>query len=742
MGKKTAAVRKRGTVVTKPRFPLYELLTNPKLFEKYDQGDPIMKLSLKATQNFHSTPISGKLASNFIELGYGLQAEGMAAELFFNRSFEPFYPYRMINKIWFDLLENENDHTSRCETDWRVFDWYHSSYEHNAWFAFPGTAGYQQITDDASFVIEDSPTADVHIGYTAGGCHGEYAMEIVNNSDEAGGLAQDGKYCFPDTVYTFRGKIRLGKGAPHPRAAIYREGTVSDPAAVFELSEPGIEFTEVTASFRVPDEGRYTFVLLIDPHSSVICDDFSLIPSDSVCGFKKSAVDAGKYVSPKVIRWPGGCFASFYNWRDGVGKHRPPSYSYFWGGYQYNDIGTDELASYAEAVGGESMVCVNMHHPFKRFYDYVPPEHLSKDPNDPTLPAARHGRDLAHFADLENGAREAAAWVEYCNGDETTEGGRARIANGRVKPYNIKYWEMDNEIHRWFSAEEYAHACVLYSRIMKAVDPEIKIGMVSYCHGVETLADMIEIAGMDIDFFADRGFDEGDLERKLDLIRRFNEKHGTCIRICNTEWLPLNGADVYNMVPRSETRHSKCFMFSKWSYALDAASTMMMWQRHGQEIDFINFNNLANTHAQSVIETPKEGAYPTAAGMMMHCFANTAAYRTLILENYHAKRTDPLQVQLSMNRDGSALILNLLNRSEEEGELTLDLSAFDADNGEACGFRLCADSLLSMNRLNDMQIREVPASLNLSGRIVQCTVPPLSYGEFTIPCRTDSPKNV
>ena len=95
-----------------------------------------------------------------------------------------------------------------------------------------------------------------------------------------------------------------------------------------------------------------------------------------------------------------------------------------------------------------------------------------------------------------------------------------------------------------------------------------------------------------------------------------------------------------------------------------------------------------------------------------------------------------------MNRDGSALILNLLNRSEEEGELTLDLSAFDADNGEAFGFRLCADSLLSMNRLNDMQIREVPASLNLSGRIVQCTVPPLSYGEFTIPCRTDSPKNV
>ena len=86
-------------------------------------------MKLTATKNFHSTPISKKLASNFIELGYGLQVEGMMAEMFFNRSFEPFYPYRMINKLWYDLLEDENDHSSRCETDWRVFDWCHSGYE-------------------------------------------------------------------------------------------------------------------------------------------------------------------------------------------------------------------------------------------------------------------------------------------------------------------------------------------------------------------------------------------------------------------------------------------------------------------------------------------------------------------------------------------------------------------------------------------------------------------------------------
>jgi alpha-N-arabinofuranosidase len=243
---------------------------------------------------------------------------------------------------------------------------------------------------------------------------------------------------------------------------------------------------------------------------------------------------------------------------------------------------------------------------------------------------------------------------------------------------------------------------------------------------------MVEIAGMDIDFLADRGFDEGELQFKLGIIDRFNKAHGTNIRICNTEWLPLNGADVYNMVPRSELRHNKCFMFSKWSYALDAAATLMMWQRYGQSIDFINFNNWANTHAQSVIETPKEGAFVAASGMMLHRFAFTEAYQTLQIEDYHAKRTDAVQVQLSVNEDGSALILNLLNRSEEDGEVELDLSAFSVTDGKAAGVLLAGGDLLSMNKMDDQQICEHDAEVEIVGKTVKTVVPKLSYGEYKI----------
>ena len=697
-------------------------------------------MKLKATQHTHSTPISKKLASNFIELGYGLQVEGMAAEMFFNRGFEPFYPYRDINKHWFDLHFDERNWAGGFETDWRVFDWYHSSYEHNAWFAFPGTAGFQTIEDDSTFLIEKSPTADVRIGYIKDACHGAHAMEVINNSDEPGGLAQEGKYLFAGTKYDFKGKIKRISGGKWLTVAIYKEGTVTDPICVCHLNEIGDNFTDVWASFDGPDdpaEGRYTFALLLPPHTTVICDDFTLTPSDAVRGFKKNAVEAGKYVSPKVIRWPGGCFASFYNWRDGVGPNRPPMYSYFWGGYQYNDIGTDELASYAEAVGGESMICINMFHPLKRFYDSASETAKDSDPNIPLHGEGDwlHGRDLPQFMDKEQGAREAAAWVEYCNGDETTEGGRARIANGRVKPYNVKYWEMDNEIHRWFHGTEYAEACVQYSRAMKAVDPTIKIGMISYCHGGKELERMVEIAGMDIDFLADRGFDEHELQFKLGIIDRFNRAHETNIRYCNTEWLPLNGADVYNMVPRSELRHNKCFMFSKWSYALDAAAILMMWQRYGQSIDFINFNNFANTHAQSVIETPKEGAFVAASGMMLHRFAHTEAYQTLVMKDYHPTRTDPIQVQLSLNQDSSALVLNILNRTEEDGEVELDLSVFEVADGDAGGVLLAGEDLLSMNTLHDQQISEREAWVSVADKAVKTVVPRLSFGEYVIPLK-------
>lgn len=56
-----------------------------------------------------------------------------------------------------------------------------------------------------------------------------------------------------------------------------------------------------------------TFSLWIPPHSSVTVDDFSLKPTDDYYGWRPDAVEVFKQMAPKVVRFPGGCFASFYD---------------------------------------------------------------------------------------------------------------------------------------------------------------------------------------------------------------------------------------------------------------------------------------------------------------------------------------------------------------------------------------------------------------------------------------------
>jgi hypothetical protein len=86
-------------------------------------------------------PISPRLYSNFIELGYGIQVEPMMSQQFYNRSFEPFTPYKTINIEWFDLWNDPQNPSKGYKNDWTGEDWYHTGYEHNPWFVAPGTGG-------------------------------------------------------------------------------------------------------------------------------------------------------------------------------------------------------------------------------------------------------------------------------------------------------------------------------------------------------------------------------------------------------------------------------------------------------------------------------------------------------------------------------------------------------------------------------------------------------------------------
>ena len=653
-------------------------------------------------EEYSKTPLSPLLYGNFIELGYGRQVEAMYSEMLFNRSFEHFLPYRDINKSWYDLYFDESDHEKGYEKDWSVFDWYHSGYEHNSWYAAPGDPGKGSVIfDEETFFHGLTPSE-------GGSGHGKQCLRVSNKEDsERLALAQDGKFLVRGKSYSFSGMFK-SEGEPFDaQIRFYKQGEWDNPIAAFPIKNINAEFSRKEFVFENTSfDGYATFSLWIPPKSSLTVDDFSLKPTDNYYGWRPDVVEVFKRVNPGVVRFPGGCFASFYDWKEGVGplSERVPTDSYFWGGQNYNDVGTAEFAMLCKAAGSEMMICVNVYHPSKRRYDVDFPDGQNK-----------LDYEFPKFMSLTEGAKAAADWVAYCNLPAGSHPmADLRVSHGFTEPFGVKFWELDNEVFRWFEAEDYAWAAVVYSREMKKVDPTIQIGLSSYggrpgkpgYH--EELAKMLQIAGKDIDFLADRG-DAGETTRTMiGKLREYNAANGTSIKYCDTEWLAYNTdvkRDAYNMASGEEA--TKSFMFSKWLYALNLLKNFMSFQRMGEEMLFVNVNNLANTHSQCVMDTPKEGAYLTAAGKAMEFLSRSPAARVLKIKDYDPSMKEDFQVQAAWDKDRERLVLYICNRTGEKLPAIFDLNALGTTFKTCSLTRLQADSPVAMNTLENQDAIKV-----------------------------------
>ncbi|MES2731182.1 MAG: hypothetical protein V4714_05515 [Bacteroidota bacterium] len=685
------------------------------------------KVFTVTTQEISTKPISPLLYGNFIELGYGVQVEPMWGEMFFNRSFEKFPRYHDINKHWFDLFYDEKDISKGYERDWSKFDWYHSGYEHNAWFAAPGNPGKASVIDDTStFFIRTTPQRQIELLLEVGGSgNGKQFLKVVNReSTQWGAVAQEGKLLRKGETYRFRGMMKSEKGTMDAEVRLYPQGKWDKPIATFPLKNLGNAFAEQTFSFKNTGyDGYATFSLWTPPQTTVSIDDFSLMPVSNYYGWRKEVVETFKKLKPGAVRFPGGCFASFYDWRDGIGSYseRKPVDSYFWGGQNANDVGTAEFAMLCKASGAEMQMCVNVYHPSKRKFDIDFP-----DGQGP------HGYNFPQFMSLTEGAKSAAEWVAYCNlpvGKHPMADLRAK--HGYPEPFGVKFWELDNEVHRWFEAEDYALAAVTYAKAMKAIDPTIQIGLSSYGGrpgkpDYHELTDkMLEIAGPYVDFLADRGDADTLSARILGRVRTYNKANNTKIQYCDTEWLAYNTEekrDSYNMA-QSKNGVTKSYTFSKWLYGLNLLRNFMAFQRLGEDMLFVNFNNLANTHSQSAIETPKEGAYLTASGRAMELLANSPAAWVLKMDNYTPKMQDEYQVQAAWDQSRKKLVLYICNRTAEVQESTFDLSGLKKAFSKSGITQLNATGPVVMNTLSQP---------NAIKRTVKNAKASLTNGQYTV----------
>lgn len=181
-------------------------------------------------------------------------------------------------------------------------------------------------------------------------------------------------------------------------------------------------------------------------------------PTADENGYRQDVAELVKELGVPVIRYPGGNFVSCYDWHDGIGpkENRPKRMDYAWSTVETNEFGIDEFCQWAEKVGVEPMIAVN----------------------------------------LGTGSiKDAGDLVEYCNHPGGTYWSDLRGKNGHPEPYNIKYWCLGNEMEgSWqaghLSAEDYTKKAMEAAKIMRWVDPSIKL--VACGSSYETLPTYLE----------------------------------------------------------------------------------------------------------------------------------------------------------------------------------------------------------------------------------------------------------
>jgi len=141
-------------------------------------------------------------------------------------------------------------------------------------------------------------------------------------------------------------------------------------------------------------------------------------------GIRTALVDALKRIKAPVIRWPGGCFADSYDWRDGTGpRARRPRRTNFWADapewprsvghgpwkFETNHFGTNEFLSFCRLAGAEGYLAANV-------------------------------RGL--------GAQQFYEWIEYCNSPAGSTSAAEQRASGELPsrdPFRVKFWGVGNE---------------------------------------------------------------------------------------------------------------------------------------------------------------------------------------------------------------------------------------------------------------------------------------------------------
>lgn len=529
----------------------------------------------------------------------------------------------------------------------------------------------------------------------------EYAILIRNDGDALAGVEH--------------GPLALKQGEEN-HGSVWAKGTAGQELVV-RLVEDGQTLAEATFPAPGDDWQELAYTLTSDRDASeaslqvglegegeVTIDLVTLMPQSARDngGFRTDIYHALADLKPTAFRWPGGCYAEVYKWKRGIGPQhtRRKSLVPYWEDYDPNSLGTDEFLDLCRRLDAEPIIVVN---------------------------TGMHVTGTSTPEEWAPWIKEAQEWLEYCNGPADSEWGRVRAENGHPDPYNITYWEIDNELWRSKQTDPavYAEAVKLFSVALRGVDPSITV----IAHGgndtdnrynemvMDNAAEYFDI--LSIHHYTDpQRFREG-VAAQDDLYHRLTEtirnSDNPDIEIYVSEW---NAQTI------------------DWRTGLYAGGLLNVFETHGDRLTLggpalMVRHTSAGAWDNAFINFDHTGWFPGANYVVMKLWNEHFAPNRVALEG----KTGDLNLVATTSDDGATLYLKGVNMGEEAATVKAAIEV--EGEPEVAAFRLIAPG--SLSAVNSMEepdvIRPEDGEARLRGDELEFTLPPHSAGVVTLQLR-------
>ena len=485
--------------------------------------------------------------------------------------------------------------------------------------------------------------------------------------------------------------------------------------------------TQVTVNIRADQPGtvinpnvygQFAEHLGTGIYEGVWVGEKSAIPNTN--GYRNDVIDALKNLKVPVVRWPGGCFADEYHWRDGIGprEKRPVKVNTHWGGVpETNEFGTHEFMAFAEMIGTKVYISGNVG---------------------------------------SGSVQEMADWMEYMTSDTVSTLANERRKNGRDKPWNVHYFGIGNET--WgcggnMTPEWYANLFRQYATYVKAPRGHRPTIVASGGNGDETV--WAEVLSKNV-------------KRDMDAISHHYytlptgkwPKKGKSIGFPESEWistfaqtLRIDGFISRNVevLEKNDPQGKIAFYVDEWGTwydpepgrepgflwqhntlrdALVAGLNFNVFHRHAKRVQMTNIAQMVNVlQAMILTEGPKMALTPTYHVFQMYIPFQGATYlpAELTTPEYQLGEATVPAVSVSAARDTSGKLQLALVNLDPNREAVVTTRVTGAAATQAQGRVLTAQAMDARNTVDTPEaIYPVKISAERKGSTLVIRLPPKS----------------